>query len=204
MGGAEAVIAKAREDFKKGEYRWVAEAMNHVVFADPDNEEARNLQADALEQLGNQAEASTWRNNYLTAAYELRDGVPSTPTSASPDVFTALTIPMFFDYMGVRLNGPKADGKTIVINWDFTDVGEKYVLNLENSALTYMPDTQAPNAEATFMLTRAVLDAITLGKTTFEKEVVAGNIKIQGNGKKLGELMSLLDDFKGGFNVVTP
>ena len=70
--------------------------------------------------------------------------------------------------------------------------------------LTYMPNTQAPNADATFMLTRAVLDAITLGKTTFEKEVVAGNIKIQGNGRKFGELMSLLDDFKGGFNIVTP
>jgi alkyl sulfatase BDS1-like metallo-beta-lactamase superfamily hydrolase len=204
MGGAKAVMANAHEDFKKGEYRWVAQAMNHVVFADPNNQDARSLQADALEQLGYQAEASTWRNNYLTAAYELRDGVPPTPTSASPDVLTALTIPMFFDYMGVRLNGPKADGKVIVINWDFTDVGEKYVLNLENSALTYMPNKQAPNADATFTLTRAALDAITLGTTTFEKEIIAGNIKIQGNGKKLGELMSLLDDFKGGFNIVTP
>jgi linear primary-alkylsulfatase len=204
MGGAKAVIANAREDFKKGEYRWVAQATNHVVFADPNNQEARSLQADALEQLGYQAEASTWRNNYLTASYELRNGVPATPTTASPDVLTALTIPMFFDFMGVRLNGPKADGKVIVINWDFTDVGEKYVLNLENSALTYMPDKQAANADATFTLTRAALNAITLGKTTFEKEIVAGNIKIQGDGKKFGELMTLLDDFKGGFNIVTP
>jgi alkyl sulfatase BDS1-like metallo-beta-lactamase superfamily hydrolase len=204
MGGAKAVIAKAHEDFKKGEYRWVAQAMNQVVFADPNNQDARSLQADALEQLGYQAEASTWRNNYLTAAYELRNGVPVTPTTASPDVLTALTIPMFFDFMGVRLNGPKAAGKVIVLNWDFTDVGEKYVLNLENSALTYMPNQQAPDADATFTLTRAALDAISLGKTTFEKEIAAGNIKIRGNGKKLGELMSLLDDFKGGFNIITP
>jgi len=204
MGGAKAVIAQAREDFKKGEYRWVAQAINQVVFADPNNQEARNLQADALEQLGYQAEGSTWRNNYLTAAYELRNGVPATPTTASPDVLTALTIPMFFDFMGVRLNGPKADGMVIVLNWDFTDVGEKYVLNLENSALTYMPNQQAPNADATFTLTRAALDAITLERTTFEKEIAAGNIKIQGNGKKFGELTSLLDDFKGGFNIVTP
>jgi alkyl sulfatase BDS1-like metallo-beta-lactamase superfamily hydrolase len=206
MGGAPAVMAKAREDFAKGEYRWVAQAMNHVVFADPENQEARNLQADALEQLGYQAEASTWRNNYLTAAYELRNGVhvPTVAGTSSADVVTAMTIPMFFDYLGVRLNGPKADGKAIVLNWNFTDVHEKYVLNLENSALTYMPNQQAPHADATLTLTRATFDAINLGKTAFDKEIAAGHIKIQGDGKKLGELLSLLDTFEGKFNIVTP
>jgi alkyl sulfatase BDS1-like metallo-beta-lactamase superfamily hydrolase len=122
MGGAEEIMAKAREDFKRGEYRWVVQVMNQVVFADPHNQEARHLQADALEQLGYQAEAATWRNNYLTAAYELRNGVLPRPSSfVNPDVMAAMTIPMFFDFMGVRLNGPKADGKAIVLNWDFTD-----------------------------------------------------------------------------------
>ena len=205
MGGAKAVMARAREDFKKGEYRWVAQAMNHVVFADPDNQEARNLQADALEQLGYQAEAATWRNNYLTAAYELRKGVPALlGTIASPDVLTALTIPMVFDYMGVRLNGPRADGKVIVLNWNFTDIKEKYVLNLENSALTYRPGRQAPDADATFTLARATFDAVTLGATTFEKEIAAGTIKVEGDGRKFGELMGLMDTFKGDFNIVTP
>ncbi len=205
MGGVKAVMVKAREDFKKGDYRWVAQAMNHVVFADPDNQEARSLQADALEQLGYQCEAATWRNNYLTAAYELRNGVHTGgKETGSPDVITALTIPMFFDFMGVQLNGPKADGKVIILNWNFTDVGEKYVLNLENSALTYMPNQQSPNADATLTLTRATLDAITLGRTTFEKEVAAGNVKIQGDGNKFGELMGMLDTFKGDFNIVTP
>ena len=205
MGGAQAVMTRAREDFRKGEYRWVAQAMNHVVFADPDNQEARNLQADALEQLGYQAEAATWRNNYLTAAYELRKGVPALPASASSsDVITALTVPMIFDFMGVRLNGPKADGKVIVINWDFTDIKEKYVLRLENSALTYMPYRQAPKADATITLTRAAFDAMTLGKTTFEKEIMAGRLKVEGDGRKFGELLGLLDTFKGDFNIVTP
>jgi alkyl sulfatase BDS1-like metallo-beta-lactamase superfamily hydrolase len=204
MGGAAAVIVRAREDFEKGEYRWVAQAMNHVVFADPDNREACDLQADALEQLGYQAEAATWRNNYLTAAYELRNEVHSIAAVPSPDTITAITIPMFFDFMGVRLNGPRADGKVIVLNWNFTDIGEKYVLNLENSALTYLSNSQAPNADATFTLTRAAFDEITMGRTTFEKEVAAGRISIQGNGRKLGELISLLDTFAGGFNIVTP
>jgi len=203
MGGAQAVMARAREDFRKGEYRWVAQAMNNVVFADPDNQEARQLQADTLEQLGYQAEAATWRNNYLTAAYELRKGVPSLPATASTDVLTALTIPMIFDFMGVRLNGPRADGKVIVINWNFTDVKAKYALSLENSALTYM-DRQAPKADATITLTRAAFDAITLGKTTFEKEIGAGRIKVEGDGRKLGELFGLMDTFKGDFNIVTP
>jgi alkyl sulfatase BDS1-like metallo-beta-lactamase superfamily hydrolase len=205
MGGAKSVIAKAREDFKKGEYRWVAEAVNHVVFADPGNKEAANLQADALEQLGYQAEAATWRNNYLTGAYELRNGVHTAPSLAgNVDPLTAMTIPMIFEEMGVQLNGPKADGKVIVLNWHFTDVDEKYVLTLENSALTYMPKQQASNAHASVALARTTLDAINMGKTSFEKEAKAGNVTVEGDVRKFAELMGLLESFPGGFNVVTP
>ncbi len=203
MGGADAIIKKAREDFRKGEYRWVAQVMNQVVFADPGNKKARELQADALEQLGYQAEAATWRNNYLAAAYELRNGVPNPPPFANADLLTAMTVPMFFDFLGVRLNGPKADGKLIVLNWEFTDTGEEYVLNLENCALTNKPG-QAPGADATITLNRTALNEIALGKTDFGKEIASGNIEIRGNGDKLSELMGLLDTFKGDFDIVTP
>src|SRR3546814_13573213 len=93
MGGADAVLAKARESYAKGEYRWVAEVVNHVVFAEPDNQDARNLQADALEQLGYQAESGPWRNFYLTGAKELREGVTQlpTPNTASPDIVRSMT-----------------------------------------------------------------------------------------------------------------
>ena len=92
MGGADAVLEKARAAFDLGEYRWVAEVVNHVVFADPANRDARLLQADTLEQLGYQTEASTWRGIYLTGAKELRDGVMSFPTavSASADAVRAI------------------------------------------------------------------------------------------------------------------
>lgn len=103
---------------------------------------------------------------------------------------------------GVQLNGPKADGKVIVLNWSFTDVGEKYVLTLENSTLSYMAKQQAASADATLVLARATLDAINLGKTTFDKEIAAG--KIEGDGRKIAELFSLLDTFTGNFNIVTP
>jgi alkyl sulfatase BDS1-like metallo-beta-lactamase superfamily hydrolase len=113
MGGAEAVVRRAREDFGNGHYRWVAEVMNRVVFAEPQNGEARALAADAFEQLGYLSEAATWRNSYLCAAFELRNGVPQ-PRSLTPpglNALPALTIDMVFDFFGVRLNAPRLRGK---------------------------------------------------------------------------------------------
>lgn len=205
MGGAAAMLERARVDFADGQYRWVAQVMNHLVFAEPENVEARELAADALEQLGYQAESSAWRNNYLMAAYELRNGMlASQRTTGSSDAITAMSIPMFFDFMGIRLNGPQAEGKKIVINWNFTDVDEQYILNLENSALTYRAGKQASNADATVALTRSVLDQISLGQTTFQEQLVAGGVKIEGNPLKLVELFSLLDTFNPSFSIVTP
>ena len=150
MGGAEAVLKKARDDFARGEFRWVAQVASNLVFADPTSQDARQLGADALEQLGYHAESATARNAYLQGASELRNGVPALPgtTVTSPDILRALPLDLFFDYLGVRLNGDKAAGKSIVLNWRFTDTQQNYVLNLENSALTHMNDAQAAGADA--------------------------------------------------------
>lgn len=206
MGSAQAVIAKARQEFKKGEYRWVAQIMNHVVFAEPGNQEAKELQADALEQLGYQAESSLWRNNYLMGAQELRKGVgDKPPTGGSADLQKAMTIDLYFDYMGILLNGPKAEGRYIVLNWDFTDTGERYVLTLENSALTYVgPERQSPAAHATLRLTRATFDDINLGVLSWNDAITSGLVQINGNPAKLAELLSLFVKFDSMFNIVTP
>jgi len=206
MGGADAVIARARGDFAKGEYRWVASAMNLVVFADPGNRAARELGADALEQLGFQAEAATWRNAYLVGAMELRNGVPKIPgfNTVNADTLKALNNEMFFDFLGVRLNAAKAEGKTMVINCSFTDSNQRIALNLDNSALTYVAGKQVPNADATVTLARGTLDAVTLQRTTFADAVKAGLVKIDGDPRKLDELMSMLDTFKVMFEVVEP
>ena len=206
MGGADAVIARARGDFAKGEYRWVASAMNQVVFTDPANRAARELGADAQEQLGFQAEAGTWRNAYLVGAMELRNGVPKIPgnNTANADTLKALNNEMFFDFLGVRLNAAKAEGKTMVINWNFTDSNQRIALNLDNSALTYVAGKQAPNADATVTLARGTLDAVTQQRTTFADAVKAGLVKIDGDPRKLDELMSMLDTFKVMFEVVEP
>jgi len=206
MGGADAVIERAREDYARGDYRWVAQVLSQVVFADPDNEEARLLEADALEQLGYQAEG-LWRNWYLMGAYELRNGImtpPGTGGSASPDTLQAMSIPLFFDFWGVRLNADKADGQQMIINWVFTDTAEEYALNLSNSALTYRADYLAPDADLTVTLARTTLDAITLGESTFEDEMEAGAIELDGDGQKLIDLLAMFDTFKPDFPVVTP
>src|SRR5262249_18191140 len=169
MGGAQALLDRARKDFAKGEFRFVAQAVSHLVFADPDNRAARGLLADTFEQLGYAAESSTWRNAYLFGAQELRQGMPKTsPRSAMPgQTAAALGTGQLWDMLGGSLNGPKAEGKRIVLNWKFTDTGEAFVLNLENSALTYVEGAQAADADAGFALARSVLDEVIAKLTTF-------------------------------------
>ncbi|PYO01140.1 MAG: hypothetical protein DMD91_08680, partial [Candidatus Rokuibacteriota bacterium] len=206
MGGAKAAITRAREDFARGEYRFVAEVMSHVVFADPSDAEARQLGADALEQLGYAAESATWRNAYLLGALELRQGRADTLARApvSPDVVRAMSLDLFFDYLGVRLNGEKAEGKRTVINWVFPDVGRCYALNLEHCALTYLADRQYDRVDATVTTDRAVLDRLVLRETTIADAIEGGLARIEGNRDKVVELFSLLDDFTLMFDVVEP
>ena len=206
MGGADAVLARARADYARGEYRWVAQVASQLVFADPGNKAARELAADANEQLGYQVESATARNAFLQGARELRLGVPQLPSlgTGSPDVIRALTLDMFFDFLGVRLNGDKAQGKTIVLNWRFTDTKQDYVLNLENSALTHVADAQSPTADATLTLTRATLDEISLQKTTIPAALQSGAIVVTGKADKVAEMLGLLETFTPGFAIVEP
>jgi alkyl sulfatase BDS1-like metallo-beta-lactamase superfamily hydrolase len=205
MGGADAVLKRARDDFAAGQYRWVASVASQLVFADPTNKAARDLGADALEQLGYQSEAATWRNAYLLGAAELRNGVPAQRgDGANAELLKGVSIDLAFDYLGVRLNAGKAEGKTIVINWTFTDRNETYVMNLENSALTHRAGKLSDNADAGVKLTRATLDAITLKQRTFLGSIATGDVSISGNPLKLAELFGLLDEFAPGFEVVEP
>lgn len=205
MGGADKVIEQARKDYANGEYRWVASVMSQVVFAEPGNQAARELGADALEQLGYQAEAGTWRGAYLTGAMELRDG-SSKPTdgSLSPDVLQALDTGMFFDLMGVRLDADKAAGKHLVINWQLSDTEEKYRLNLENSTLTYRADAQDDAAQATVVMTRETLNQILLKRTTFPEAVKSGQIKVSGETNAFFGLLQMLEVPSGSFPIIEP
>lgn len=206
MGGADALLSNARQSFAEGNYRWVAQVVNHLVFAEPDNQEACELQADALEQLGYQAESGPWRNFYLSAAKELRDGVIdlAAPKSVTPDTVRATPLEMFFELLAVRLVGPKAEGKVITLNANFTDIDEQYLLVVENGVLNHNKGKQSAQADATMTLTRTALDQVVLGEATLADKLAAGEVKIEGNQAKLVEFLSLMDNFEFWFNIATP
>ncbi|MDM5123345.1 MBL fold metallo-hydrolase [Aeromonas rivipollensis] len=205
MGGEAEVLKKAKTSFDKGEYRWVAEVLKHLVFANPNSKEGKLLLADALEQLGYQAESGPWRSVYLQGAYELRNGVPSAggTNTASPDTIRAMPPSMLFDYLAVRLNPEKAAGKKMTINIDFTDINEKHSLNIENAVLNHST-RYADKPDTTVTLTKKVLDDIQLGQTTLEQEIASGQVKITGDAKQFSEFVGMLDKFNFWFNIVTP
>ncbi|HEV3225424.1 MAG TPA: alkyl sulfatase dimerization domain-containing protein [Acidimicrobiales bacterium] len=206
MGGADAVIARARRDFDAGEFRWVAQVMNHVVFAAPDNREARELAADALEQLGYQAESGPWRNFYLTGAQELRVGnVRRLQGTAAGQraILQAMTIDMVFDLLGVRLDGPRADGCELAIGWRFTDTGEQWTLRVEHSAINYWPEAEA-GAAATIVLARSTLDDVLTDPNSMADKLASGELVIEGDAAKLAEFFGLLDQPDPAFNIIEP
>ncbi|HSH07044.1 MAG TPA: alkyl sulfatase dimerization domain-containing protein [Burkholderiales bacterium] len=206
MGGAEAVLARAREDFARGEYRWVAQVTNQVVFADPDNRAARALCADAFEQLGYQAESATWRNAYLTGARELRHGVTQLAPRPmlSPALLTAVTTATLFDFVAVRLDPARVAGRSFVLNWVLTDTDERVVQTLKHSTLTQRMDRIAPDAAATVTTTREVLVDVVLRRKTVAEARAAGSLHVKGEVAPLEALLEMLDDFALQFEVVAP
>lgn len=208
MGGADAVLAKAAEAFKQGDYRWVAELVSHVVFADPDNKQARLLEADALEQLGYQAESGPWRNFYLMGAQELRVGVfkPGGESAGGVDteVVESMGVDLLLDYVAIHLNGPRASGKIGRYDFVFTDVSQTWRVNLENAVLQYSPALPGAAAEARLTLTREALNDVIGGATTYEQAVQSGAIQVSGDQAAAAELFSLMDLFDPWFNIVTP
>lgn len=205
MGGPAAVLDKARADYDEGQYRWVAMALKHVVFADPSNTEAKLLLADAYEQMGYQAESGPWRSIYLQGAYELRNGVPSGggTFTASPDTIRSMSPELLFDYLGVRLDGEKAAGKKVVLNVTFSDLKKPYALKVENGVLTYAGKSD-PKADVSMTLPIATLNRIQLGEVTLDQAIADGDVEVQGKKEAVGEFLAMLDSYDFWFNMVTP
>jgi len=207
MGGADAVIAKAKQDFEKGEYRWVAQALNHVVFADPENKAAKALLADTLEQLGYQTECGTWRNEYLAGAYELRHGNDRQvfASTASPETMKAMTVEMLLDFAGVSLDVDKVVGKTLIVHWSLPDIAEKYWISLEDSVLIHRHVEEFEGkADVSITMDRAVLNKLLTKQTTLEAELQAKRIIPVGNIEALKDALTCLVSFAPNFDIVTP
>ena len=206
MGGGSKVLEAAREAFEKGEYRWVAQLLNHLVFAEPGNGQAKALLAQAYDQLGYQSESGPWRDVYLTAAYELRHGAPKNKLDISmmKDVLEQTPVSRFFDSMAVRVNGPDAEGKELTINIVFTDINESYVLTLENSVLHHKKAPPARGANATLKLTHKFFINMIIGKAGIKDMIFSDDLSISGSKLDLASFFSLLDKPEGTFNIVTP
>ncbi|MDM0111204.1 alkyl sulfatase dimerization domain-containing protein [Variovorax sp. J22R133] len=209
MGGADAVLDKARRDFAKGDYRWVAEITNHLVFADPKNTQARELCADALEQLGFATESATWRNAYLLGAQELRKGVPNIRRrNISRDMVSALPLEMLLDYFAVRLDAQQAEGLQMSIEWHNPDLSERWSMRLENATLSYLPGAARTPPTARVTLGRAALAALQMDPAglpaAFERLHGEGVISVEGDASAVHRLLGMLEDFPVMFNVVEP
>jgi len=204
MGGAEALLEKARASFEQGDYRWVVEVANHLVFAEPANRAARDLQADALEQLGYQAESATFRNAYLMGAQELRNGPPPARPITRSGLVAALTIEQAFDAIAIRLLAEAVGGASLAINFTFTDLDERWLLRLSNRTLNSVKGRHEPGAAASVALTRTRFLAILAGETSFEDAIRAGDVKLDGDGAALGAVFANLDTFQSGFPIVEP
>ena len=189
MGGANAILDRARTSFAQGDYRWVVEVVNHVVFAQPDNTEARQLQADALEQLGYQAESATWRNAYLMGAKELREGSPDWGRVPTRDMSAAMTAEQLFDTIGVRFNPATFTYPTATFNWRFTDLEEDHVLGINRSAIHHLPHRRSETADASVATSRAIVVQALDDPTAIE------GADIEGNRDLVVEFLASLETF---------
>lgn len=197
MGGPERILAEGRRAFDAGDYRWTAEIVGHLVFADPANTDARALQADALEQMGYQAESGPWRDFYLTGAQELRKPRPKsdTPRQASAGQLRTLPADNLLDALSVRLNGLAAGAQTIGFTVAFTDTGERFAVRVENAVLHHRPG----EAGALVELSRGDLVDLVTGAKTLEEADVRG-----AGATELGRLVALLDRFDLWFEISAP
>lgn len=209
MGGADKLLERARIDYGAGNFRWVVSALNHLVFADPANRAARELAADAHEQLGYQAESATWRNSYLIAARELRStGQPSAPrgVSINPDIVAILPLSSFLEYLAIRVDGTKAQDLEMRFDWRLADGanGESQRITLSNGALNHLPGSHGDAAQAVVETTRQQLGKASAGRTALLAALDTGELAVRGDAALFRRFVETLDEFDPMFNVVEP
>ena len=204
MGGSEPILAKGRELYNEGCYLEAVEILNKLVYAEPDNEAAKQLLADNFEQIGYQQESSSVRNSFLSGAYELRshipDGIP--PSASGPDLMRALTTEMFFDAVAIRMDSTQVEDIEFVANIKHPDTGEELVVELSNATLTTQSGFQSPDPDVTVTITRSDLEEVIVGATTFIDQVEAGAATVEGDVTGLQQVFGALIDFDMLFEML--
>lgn len=204
MGGADAVIARARQDFATGDFRWVVQVLDHVVFADPGNRPARELSANAMEQLGYQAESATWRNSYLLGARELRQTCqPKVPQgiAISPDVVAELPLASFLEFLAIRVNGLQAQDLKARFDWQLDD-GDCQRVTLSNGALNHLTGSHGGAAHATIRTSRAQLARWLQAPLLLLDDLASEHLRIDGDKALVAAFLQTLEVFDPMFNIV--
>jgi len=204
MGGSKPIIAKGTELYEQGKYRLAQEILNKLVYAEPQNQEAKDLLADVFEQIGYQQESSSVRNSFLGAAYELRSGIPggASPKTSGPDMVRAMSTQLWLDFLGIRLDSEKADGKEFKINLVTPDNDEKFVIELSNATLTNIEGFQVEDADLTITINRSDLVQTMMGAVSMDEQIESGNAKLKGNRKVIDQLKTMLVNFDLGFEMM--
>jgi len=205
MGGPDEVLRKAQASFAEGEYRWVAQVVNHLVFAYPGNEAARALQADALEQMGYQSEGGTWRNCYLTGALELRGESKRRAALGSVNAAALTNLPteLLLDYLAVQLDPAKAEGVALRLNLRFTDVQENWQWTLHDAVMNCWA-APLQDADAEYTLSRDAFNAIACGATSVDAAIASGAVVEIGQAGALQRMFAALEQDGQWFNIVLP
>ena len=200
LGSTELVLCKAKKDYAKGEYQWVAQITKELVFADPSNQKARSLCADALEQLGYQAESGAWRNAYLMGAAELRNGNLSgraRTANGLTNSMRAMTVSMLLDYIAILTDANAAQNDDLTLNLTVTDENEQFYVTRKNGVLLSYPGENHPDAQASVTCKRLQLFALMTGQQ-------AGQVQISGDSTVLKRLLAYASKFEKTFNVIEP
>ncbi|NRQ34628.1 MBL fold metallo-hydrolase [Nonomuraea sp. NN258] len=199
MGGREGVLAYARRYIDEGDLRFAASLLNHAVFADENDREARTMLADVYTRLGHGSENGTWRNFYLVGARELMgDTVPADLDTTSPEMIEALTVDQLFDSIAIRVDGPKAWNENFAIDWHLTDLDQRHRTALSNGVFVQQADPRGQDgADLTLTLTKRQLIGLLTGEP-------ADGIQHQGDMNVLGRLTAVLDSPEPAFPIVTP
>jgi len=204
MGGAEPILAKARELYDAGSYRHAQEILNKLVYAEPQNQAAKDLLADAFEQFGYQQESPSVRNSFLAAAYELRNGIPqgASPKTGGPDMVRAMSTALWLDFLGIRMDSRKAEGMAFTINLITPDNGELFSVEMSNAALTNIQGYLSPRPDLTITVNRTDLESAMAGQEPFDALIEDGRATMQGDLDVYAQLLSTLDAFELGFEIM--
>jgi len=203
MGGSQLIFEKAQADFSKGEYRFVATALNKVVQVEPNNSEVRKLLADTYEQLGYQSEGAGWRNTYLTGAQELRVGtMPGAPKSASADVLAEMTIENLLDFMAVKVDSLKAQHTPFTLNVVLPDVKDTFYVEMANGNLNNIKVDKALKADATLFINRSDVTKVILQQATLKSLFETKAAGIEGDKEVLNKLLGAMVEFDTTFEIV--